>query len=330
MFEEIPAIRPNYDQPNYDEEKVAPYTLEDPLTFADGTKLTSPEQWPRRRAEILDIFAREMYGQEPPKPETQVVEKVEECPEALAGFAVRSQYQMWFKQDKSGPSIRWVVFRPRYAKQPVPVILFLNYRGNHELVYDPEIPVPKGWLNNGLMTDGHCSSEKTRGIMCDPRSDSVFHIGMLLARLCGHERLLLSLPDPSSRKLTPNTTSRILRIPEYSPCGKRDESRTDNPTALGAGLGVSRGLDLAEQIPELDASKSVVTGCSRLGKAAPSRCRKGRTFRPVACRTSAAAVAFALQNAISGSVSEQKCGYLLTGIAKPTQNTRRIPAFAGF
>ena len=28
MFEEIPAIRPNYDQPNYDEEKVAPYTLE--------------------------------------------------------------------------------------------------------------------------------------------------------------------------------------------------------------------------------------------------------------------------------------------------------------
>ena len=26
-------------KPNYDEEKVAPYTLEDPLTFADGRKL---------------------------------------------------------------------------------------------------------------------------------------------------------------------------------------------------------------------------------------------------------------------------------------------------
>ena len=101
MFKEIPAIRPDYDQPNYDEEKAAPFTLDDPLAFADGTKLTSPEQWPRRRAEILDIFAREMYGQEPPKPEALVVEKVEECPEALAGFAVRSQYQMWFKQDKS-------------------------------------------------------------------------------------------------------------------------------------------------------------------------------------------------------------------------------------
>ena len=35
---------------NYDESKVAPYTLEDPLTFADGTKLKSPDEWPRRRA----------------------------------------------------------------------------------------------------------------------------------------------------------------------------------------------------------------------------------------------------------------------------------------
>ena len=43
--------------PNYDESKVGPYTLEDPLTFADGTKLTSPDQWPRRRAEKHGIAA---------------------------------------------------------------------------------------------------------------------------------------------------------------------------------------------------------------------------------------------------------------------------------
>lgn len=43
--------------PNYDESKVGPYTLEDPLTFADGTKLTSPDQWPKRRAEKHGIAA---------------------------------------------------------------------------------------------------------------------------------------------------------------------------------------------------------------------------------------------------------------------------------
>lgn len=36
-------------KPNYDESKVGSYSLEDPLVFADGTRLTSPEQWPARR-----------------------------------------------------------------------------------------------------------------------------------------------------------------------------------------------------------------------------------------------------------------------------------------
>ena len=43
---------------------------------------------------------------------------------------------------------------------------------------------------------------------------------------------------------------------------KRDESRDDNITAIGAwAWTLSRGLDLAERIPEVDAAKSVVTGC---------------------------------------------------------------------
>jgi hypothetical protein len=51
--------------------------------------------------------------------------------------------------------------------------------------------------------------------------------------------------------------------------GKRDETRTDNTTALGAwAWALSRGADMVEQIPELDAGNMIVTGCSRLGKAA--------------------------------------------------------------
>ncbi|MBR0505847.1 MAG: hypothetical protein IJJ84_10620, partial [Kiritimatiellae bacterium] len=41
--------------PNYDESKVAPYVLEDPLTFADGRKLKDASEWPARRKEILEI-----------------------------------------------------------------------------------------------------------------------------------------------------------------------------------------------------------------------------------------------------------------------------------
>ena len=113
------AARPDYWKPNYDKSKIAPYTLEDPLTFVDGTKVATPADWARRRREILGIFAREMFGEEPPAPEAVVVEKIEEGV-TLAGFGIRRQYRMWFKADKSGPAIDWLVLLPRWAKKPPP------------------------------------------------------------------------------------------------------------------------------------------------------------------------------------------------------------------
>ena len=63
--------------PNYDKAKIPPYTLEDPLTFIDGRKVTK-ETWPQRRREILDLFAKEMYGAEPPAPKALITELVNE------------------------------------------------------------------------------------------------------------------------------------------------------------------------------------------------------------------------------------------------------------
>jgi hypothetical protein len=49
------------------EETANPYkeTLPDLMTFRDGTKVTSAKQWPKRRAEILEDFEREVYGRIP-------------------------------------------------------------------------------------------------------------------------------------------------------------------------------------------------------------------------------------------------------------------------
>ena len=108
--------------PNYDKSKIAPYTLEDPLVFKDGRRVLSAEDWRARRAEILDIFAKEMYGAEPPPPEALETEKFDERVSA-AGFAVRRQYRMWFRKDRTGPCVSWIVWTPRHAKGPVPVVL---------------------------------------------------------------------------------------------------------------------------------------------------------------------------------------------------------------
>ena len=256
--------------PNYDKSKIPPYTLEDPLLFADGRKVTA-ESWPARRREILGIFAREMYGVEPPSPETVVTELADEKT-ACAGFAVRRQYKMWFKADKSGPCISWIVWIPKFAPRPVPVISFLNYRGNHELVPDEDIPVQQGWSRAGKFTDGHKCVAATRGMMQNPSSDTVFPVGTILAR--GYAVMSACYcevsPDPNCGEKDPQFMQKSFAYTGvFSLWGERDESRTDNVTAIGAwAWALSRGLDLAGRIPEIDAKKSVVTGCSRLGKAA--------------------------------------------------------------
>ena len=65
----ITAFPPNpgaYLAATYDEKSASPFpTLPDPLTFANGTKVTSAAQWPRRRAEIKELFDREVYGRRP-------------------------------------------------------------------------------------------------------------------------------------------------------------------------------------------------------------------------------------------------------------------------
>src|ERR1035437_7031938 len=61
-----PGPNPN-DQSTFDEATANPYTnsMPDVLTMKDGTKVTRPEQWPARRAEIQEDFEREVYGRIP-------------------------------------------------------------------------------------------------------------------------------------------------------------------------------------------------------------------------------------------------------------------------
>jgi hypothetical protein len=264
----VEPIRPNYRQVNYDPAKIAPYTLEDPLTFLSGKKMTSPEQWRARRREILDIFAREMYGQEPPAPECIKIELIEEKEGALAGFAVRSQYRMWFKTDKSGPCLDFLVLRPRFGAKKARPVIFLNYGGNHKLIPDREVVIPEGMWSHA---QGHQVS-KQRGTQGDPNRDTVLPVGMLLSSgfaviSCCYCQVS---PDPLHTEEDPRFRQEPFAYTKiFELWGKRDESRTDNITSLGAwAWALCRGLDLAETVPGLDAKHAVVTGCSRLGKAA--------------------------------------------------------------
>ncbi len=67
---------------NYDESKANPYpALPDPLVMNNGKKVTTAAMWPARRAEIKEMFDREIYGRVPavtPKSTWQVIKTVNE------------------------------------------------------------------------------------------------------------------------------------------------------------------------------------------------------------------------------------------------------------
>lgn len=147
---------------NYDEAAVAPYTLPDPLVFANGKKVRK-NQWPERRREILEMFQKEMYGLLPPKGDGIFLETIEEGP-TLFGQGTRRQVRMWFRPDKTGPKVDWLIVTPNNVQGPMPVVLLYNYAGNHAVLADKEILVPDAWFQGLFGEKDNKASEADRGL----------------------------------------------------------------------------------------------------------------------------------------------------------------------
>ena len=223
-------------QINYDEDKAGvlgrDYTIPDPLVFVDGRRVAIASDWSARRREILSIFEREVYGRMPPKPNAMVFDLVSEKL-TEDRFLVERRYRQWFREDRSGPCVDWILFVPVHARKPCPVILHLNYKGNDL--------VASGRTNHFLLPLGEFAA---RGY----------------AFMSAHYTQITS-DGPG------NPGEALDGVFEL--WGRRDPSRTDNTGSIMAwAWGLCRGLDLAERIGEIDASRNVVIGSSRLGKTA--------------------------------------------------------------
>lgn len=256
---------------NYDRNKIPPYTLEDPLVFADGTRVTTVEAWSRRRAGLLELFQARMYGRMPPRPGTLVTELIDEK-ETCASFAIRRRVRMWFKADRTGPFIDWLIVRPKYAAKPSPVIVFLNSAGAFQILPDDDLEPADGFINElddpkiAVRRKKTGSDPKIRTRWYDPNYRSHIPIGTVLAR--GFAIVTASYYDisPDPENIRDRGTKYRRRCMDLWPGTK---GRGDDTRALMAwGWGLSRGMDLVEREPGLDPKRTVVTGCSRLGKAA--------------------------------------------------------------
>ena len=243
---------------NYDESKVPPYTLPDPLLLQDGRRITSSQQWvEQQRPAMLKLFAENVYGRMPGKPTNMHFNVFSVDSFALGGQAIRKQVTIFFDNSFSPDSMDLLLYLPKSAKTPVPIFVGLNFYGNQTVNADTGIRVSTRWTMNdenlGLVNNK--ATEVSRG-----KDASKWAVEEIIRKGYGLATAYYGdlEPDyPEGWKTGIRTTmKKELSIGETEWGG------------IGAwAWGLSRIMDYLETDKAVDAKKIVITGHSRLGKA---------------------------------------------------------------
>jgi len=241
---------------NYDESKVGSYTLPDPLIFNNGQPVRTAADWnDRRRGEIVRLFEDHVYGHSPRPPAHILYRVFETDPHALGGRAIRKQVTIRLSANKDGPKEDLLLYMPAGATKPCPLILSLNFGGNHTVIDDPGIRLPMVW--DTRTHEQHLATEQSRGSSTDLQVEEV------LARGYGFATIYYQDIEPDFKGGT----------------GLRESFPTADWGAIGAwAYGLSRAMDYLEKDPAVDAKRVAVMGHSRLGKTALWAAAQDRRF----------------------------------------------------
>jgi hypothetical protein len=240
--------------PNYDESKVGAYTLPDPLVFNDGKPVRTARDWSRRRrSEILELFAANVYGHSPQAPGPLRYDVFDSDEHALAGKAIRKQVTIYFSSKKEGPKEDLLIYIPAASAKPPPVILLINFGGNQAVSTDPAIRLATIW--NPKTHERQQAPEEFRGQMKD------FDLEKILAR--GYAFVTVCYQD-----IEPDFKGGYVHgIRPLFLKAEQTEPAPDEWGAIGAwSYGLSRALDYLEKDKAVDAKRVAITGHSRLGK----------------------------------------------------------------
>lgn len=244
---------------NYDENKVPPYTLPDPLVMCDGSRVGDAEAWrTRRRPEVLKLFEDHVYGRAPGKPTDLAFQVLEQSANALNGLATRKQVRVRFSSKSDGPKMDLLIYIPNGAKKPVPAFLGLNFYGNQSIHKDPEILISDAWMpeNDAFGVVNHKATEKSRGVRTSRWAvELILQRGYALVTACYNDI------DPDFDDGFHNSVH---------PLFYKEEQTRPAPDEWGTiaawAWGLSRALDYLETDKDINARQVAVMGHSRLGK----------------------------------------------------------------
>ena len=242
---------------NYDESKIPDYTLPDPLVTESGQPVKDSETWrAKRRGELLDLFASQVYGRSPEPCEIRY-ETVSRKEDALGGKAIRREVDVFFGKSPDAHSMRLLIYTPK-GSEPVAAFLGLNFQGNHSIDDDPTISLNQRWMRNrdNGTTENHRATEKARGVASDR-----WPVEMIIDRGYGLVTIYYGDIDPDfddgfENGIHGQFKDRAKQIPQGERWG----------SIAAWAYGLSRALDYLQQDSLVDGQRVAVFGHSRLGK----------------------------------------------------------------
>ena len=170
---------------------------------------------------------------------------------ALGGRATLKEVTVTFGPPELRP-IHLMLVVPNHRQGPAPVVLGMNYFGNHTLVRDPAISLSTNWMpERGAGVVNNLSTEASRGTWAD-----IWRIDYLIGR--GY-----ALATFYNGDIDPDRPD--ARAPDLFPQAR---SQFDCGTIAAWAWGLSRAVDYLVTDSEVDPQRIAVTGHSRQGKAA--------------------------------------------------------------
>ncbi len=243
---------------NYDESKVSPYTLPDPLVMTNGKAVTTKKEWiEKRRPEILELFATQVYGKAPGKPKRMHFKLLSEDKSALNGTATRKEVAVSFTKNEK-PYMVILMYLPNQRKGAVPLFMGLNFMGNYTINSDPGITLTESWLPDKEGIVNHNADVAQRGTKA-----SRWPVDLLLSRGYGLATIYYGDIDPDYDDGFQNGVQ-----PLFYTKGQ-DRPKPDQWGSIAAwAWGLSRAMDYLETDKDIDKKHVAVIGHSRLGKTA--------------------------------------------------------------
>ncbi|HTW93964.1 MAG TPA: hypothetical protein VMD30_04160 [Tepidisphaeraceae bacterium] len=241
----------------FDESRVRHYTLPDALVLNDGQPVTDAQTWyDKRRPEILQMFEALYYGKKPPRPADERFVMLEETHDALGGKAIRKQVAIQFR----GFTINMLIYLPAAAPKPVPVFLCLSFSPLQNVTTDPNVILMDEWVTNKKthVAVRQPGSSATRGTSLKP-----WQTDEILSRGYGIAWIYYDQIEPDwSGGMKEGVRGLYLKPGQSQPA-------PDEWGAIGAwSWGASRALDYLQIDPDVDGTRVVIMGQSRLGKTA--------------------------------------------------------------